>query len=134
MDELMQFLRDRLDEDESVARTAGGGSTDGLRWLDHGSGSGLVSDDAGMVVTHKPSTDDEHAAHIARHDPARVLREVEAKRSILAQYEEAVRGAASDDWLARDTWRPCLRILEPVVRLLVLPYADHPNYQDTWQS
>ncbi|MFE5097418.1 hypothetical protein ACFRCI_45875 [Streptomyces sp. NPDC056638] len=38
----MQFLRDRLNEDESVARTAGGGSTDGLRWLDHGSESGLV--------------------------------------------------------------------------------------------
>ncbi|MFE7614123.1 DUF6221 family protein [Streptomyces sp. NPDC057496] len=132
MDDLMQFLRNRLDEDESVARTAGRGSIDGLRWLDHGPGNGLVSDDTGMVVTHEPDTDGEHAAHIARHDPARVLREVEAKRSILAQYEEAAHGAASDDRLARDTWRPCLRILEPVVRLLVLPYADHADYRDTW--
>ncbi|MFB7213092.1 DUF6221 family protein [Streptomyces sp. NPDC056255] len=137
MDDLMQFLRDRLDEDESVARTAGGGSTDGLRWLDHGSESGLVSDDAGMMVTHKPSTDDEHAAHIARHDPARVLREVEAKRQIIDRHQPGTTEHVDGDVCmvcevrGDGPYYPCA-----TVRLLALPYVDHPDhpdYRDPWR-
>ena len=69
------------------------------------------------------------ARHIARHDPARVLRDVEAKRRILDSYvaefgEDELNGDVGyspEQWLARQT-----------LRLLALPYADHPDYNPQW--
>lgn len=117
---LVQFLRDRLDEDEAVAR----GVTVPLDWHQ---GPGPEDPEwAGdeMVLMwppefHTPYEQDKHwrgltadpaglAAHIARHDPARVLREVEAKRGLLDaaladrhhvsadQYETCPRATAAD--------------------------------------
>lgn len=55
------------------------------------------------------------AGHIARHDPARVLREVEAKRRILALHEE---------------------LNEPhlyeAVQHLAAVWSDHPGYRPEW--
>jgi hypothetical protein len=45
---------------------------------------------AGTIEEMDPSA----AGHIARHDPARVLREVAAKRKIVEQYERSLRTAA----------------------------------------
>ncbi|MEU9318406.1 DUF6221 family protein [Streptomyces sp. NPDC048295] len=133
MDDLMRFLGDRLDEDESVARAAGGRSADGLRWLDHGSGSGLVSDDTGMVVTHNTGVSDQHAAHIAHQDPARTLREVEAKRGLLKRYEEPEASAALPDSFNKLTAGVERAVLLEVFRHLTLPYADHPDYREEWR-
>ncbi|SFY32813.1 DUF6221 family protein [Streptomyces atratus] len=133
MDDLMQFLRDRIDEDESVARAAGGANADGLRWLDHGSGSGLVSDDAGMVVTYDAGVSDQHAAHIAHQDPARALREVEAKRGLLKRYEEPETSAVLPDSSNKLTAGVERTVLLEVFRHLTLPYADHPDYREEWR-
>lgn len=54
------------------------------------------------------------AGHIALHDPARVLREVEAKRLLLA--------------LHRGCDARCY-----VVKVLALPYMDRPGYRDEWR-
>lgn len=62
------------------------------------------------------------ADHIARHDPARALAEVEAKRRIVEGY----RYLAADPELQRQAWTFALRCL-------ALPYADHPDYADEWQ-
>ncbi|MFI5967725.1 DUF6221 family protein [Streptomyces asoensis] len=70
------------------------------------------------------------ALHVALRDPARVLREVEAKRRMLARH---VLSPATGDpelpWDNRDdcqydgeTW-PCDDLLD-----LASPYADHPDY------
>ncbi|MFE5542167.1 DUF6221 family protein [Streptomyces sp. NPDC056492] len=70
------------------------------------------------------------ALHVALYDPARVLREVEAKRRVLARH---VLSPATGDpelpWDNRDdcqydgaTW-PCDDLLD-----LASPYADHPGY------
>ena len=76
------FLRARLDEDEETARDARACAEvkDG-RWFD---GEDEINDDNGLrlaTVNHPFVT-----AHIARHDPARVLREVAVWRRLLLDY------------------------------------------------
>lgn len=61
------------------------------------------------------------AGHIARHDPAKVLRRVRADRLILDHVEASIH--ASGPHLG-DTW---------VLRLLALRYNDHPDYQQEWR-
>lgn len=119
--ELIAFLAARLDEDERVARAAVDFDYGVRDWADDG---------------------DPVNAHIARHDPTRVLREVEAKRRILEQYEasleqskrfrqRAASGVESDaQKLQRSTESIRLLVLLGVVRLLALPYADHPDYRE----
>ena len=70
------------------------------------------------------------AGHIARHDPARVLAEVDAKRRMLAIHhpyvpepDQACLGCAGGI-----VWTDC-----PVLRLLALPYASHPDYRAEWR-
>jgi len=96
-DDLTEFLLARIAEDEAVARAATRGP-----WLYDGGGiyapeertatralfreDVVYDDDCGIgVAAH-------NAAHIARHDPARVLAECKAKRRIM----EGARGAGGD--------------------------------------
>ncbi|MER5277763.1 DUF6221 family protein [Streptomyces sp. NPDC002809] len=112
-DDLVQFLRDRLDEDERIARAAGSG------WYDY---------DPEQQIAFVPPED---SRHIARHDPARVLREVEAGKRMLHAYDVATHGertAPHEDQrdvsgAKVDSWRFALR-------LLALSYAD---YRDDWR-
>lgn len=92
-DDLVQFVRDRLDEDyEAVCRVLGvnvmAAIRDGRsapRWIPS------PKSDAGIWDTnHQPRVKyawPRERDHIIRHDPARVLADVEAKRQILAAYE-----------------------------------------------
>lgn len=79
------------------------------------------------------------ADHIARHDPARVLREVAAKRAILAEHGPSRRDASrcrvctaithtgmghAD---ARRFRAPC-----PTLLFLAAVYSDHPDYRAEW--
>lgn len=59
-------------------------------------------------------------AHQCRHDPARMLAEVEAKRRVVDRYA----------WLREhgDTGDAAW-----VLPLLGLPYADHPDYRPAWR-
>jgi hypothetical protein len=104
---LTEFLAARLDEDEAAARSCA--DNDGnLGWRDspvqaslgdhtiRTTGSRPVArireaDSRGDESVPRILSPDAVAAHITRHDPARVLREVEAKRAILAAHavEEA---------------------------------------------
>lgn len=97
MSELVEFLKARLDEDEQVAKAT---VMDGISfWTAQDSWLGL----AAPVV-----------AHAQRHDPARVLAEVEAKRLQLALHKECDASCY-------------------VVRVLALPYASHPDYREEWR-
>lgn len=58
-------------------------------------------------------------AHIIRHDPARVLREVEAKRKVVDRYA----------WLREHGDTGDARWVLP---LLAAVYADHPDYRPEW--
>ena len=82
------------------------------------------------------------ARHIARHDPARVLREIAAKRAIVAAHHpetpskyghdvlrcavcQTERGVWAEDRHA-DPW-PCLTL-----RHLAAVWSDHPDYRAEW--
>ncbi|WP_406420887.1 DUF6221 family protein [Streptomyces sp. NBC_00842] len=113
MDDLVQFLRDRLDEDARDAEAAGDS------WYGY---------EPEQQIAFVSVAD---ARHIARHDPARVLREVEAKRQLLRIHrryvdepDQACLGCAGGI-----VWETSC----PVVRLLALPYADHPDYREDWR-
>ena len=109
--DLVAFLRARLDEDEAAAKT---GSDPG--WRSDGPYLGWVA--GGIAAQFKWTTD---AAHAARHDPARVLREVAAKRAILDEAESEL----ADD-LAAVMPRDRLRHLAAV-------YSDHADYRPEWK-
>jgi Family of unknown function (DUF6221) len=59
-------------------------------------------------------------------DPDRVLREVEAKRAILAEHD--VRHDPCDAHNASLESIPC-----PTLELLAAVYRDHPDYDPTWK-
>ncbi|WP_326739136.1 DUF6221 family protein [Streptomyces sp. NBC_01022] len=114
MDDLVQFLRARLNEDEQTARAAGDS------WY------GYEPEQQIAFVSV------EDARHIARHGPARALREVEAKRQLLTEYKESAASlAAASAPDMYDVGR--LQGLEIAVRATSLPYADHPDYRGDWR-
>jgi hypothetical protein len=123
MDEFVAWLRSQLDEDEQIARATHPAF---LAWdyddcvmqvRDLGNGNEL----ANVLPRH------EYGVHIAEWDPARVLREIEAKRGLLKRHrfyvpepDQACLGCA-----AGVMWRSC-----PVVRLLIAPYSHRPGYAE----
>ena len=139
---ITKFLTARLDEDEHAARSAGGDHAGGDHWdtmteeTPDGEhiyytvetvGADPVAPVAEMARTRQADRD--RAEHIARHDPARALREIAAKRSLLRAHPfepaegfcaECQRGGAAGIW-------PC-----PTLRHLAAVYAGHPDYQQKW--
>src|SRR5258708_16103557 len=85
---LAKFLEARIAEDKLAALTARIGSGD-REWKAEppGMSEGRIYDSGGEVVVYdEGSPTFAQAQHIARHDPGRVLREVDAKRQILAEH------------------------------------------------
>lgn len=136
MTDIVEFIRARLDEDERIARAAGAGP---WRYRDHPADRALVVDAAGEVVVYDegwPSED--QGRHMARHDPARVLREVAAKWAILAEtlaYEAKIDGE----------WGCCHRAEQiaagqcatkpadvATLRWLASTWSDHADYDQAW--
>ena len=113
VDDLVTWLRAQLDDDERVARAAADYSAE--------RGYSFPTDDSGtynMLAW-------EHEQHATRHDPARVLRQVERDRRLL-DYLVALEGKALDgNWWNLDTDEP--------FKLLALPYADRPGYRPEWK-
>jgi hypothetical protein len=146
---LVEFLRARLDEDEQVARAARS-----QEWQ-HDGRNGLHDLGPAYCTVIRVSSGFSHvqadhvcgsvlfadAQHIVRHDPARVLADVEAKRRIVDEYEATqnplVAERASDGAQfvvdPGERWRWHGRGLETALRLLALPYADHDGYRDEWR-
>jgi len=148
-DALVAFLRARLEDDERVAR----GTRTPPDWH-----QGPVEDpewESNEVVHmwppehHTPYEQDKHwrglttgaelAAHIARQDPARTLREVEAKRQLVGIFEIAVRNEAlPHPQHVQGIYPPAVFIsgyraaLEYTLRCFAALYADHPDYQADW--
>jgi hypothetical protein len=148
-DDLVAFLRVRLDETAAKARAATPGPWEWtpkedvwnqcgptlIRAGHDGEGgreltqvlSGWGHDAWGMEVSEAD------AAHIAHHNPAFVLANVGAQRRFLDQFEQLAGEAASSDYLVRGPARIALSVLEPVLRLHALPYVDHPDYKPEWK-
>jgi hypothetical protein len=135
MDDLIAFLNGRLNEDEAAAKAAAGVA--GPAWKaetywpeDESTTRTCVRSDSGAFLADLYDTPDypDLAAHIARHDPARVLREVEAGRRILGRHGQCGipwGGGLCDE--AGAVYRPC-----PDLRDLLYRWADHPAYRQEW--
>src|SRR6185503_15538866 len=101
------------------------------RWLASPDSSN-ITDEAGILRVRHTWT--REAAHIARHDPARVLREVAALRAILAMaaeqdgYDlpEGVHDGRDPDERERD--EDLAAMLGEVVRIHAAVWSDHPDY------
>ena len=110
-EDLVAFLRARLDEDEQIIRRNLGesGVTDG-----------------GFFPDYRTYTDDDTAAAVdflGQFKPPRMLAEVDAKRALIAETIEP--------YLGFDT--TMARVANQALRLLAPPYADHPSYRPEWR-
>jgi hypothetical protein len=117
---LVEFLQARLAEDELTALAAVDDSPHWRASYDYRD----VKDEHGHYVVQAdpryPSL--EQAAHIARHSPARVLADVEAKRAVIADY---LRLDAAGELLARGR-------VEDILRSLCSVFSEHPDYNTSW--
>jgi hypothetical protein len=147
MDDLVRWLGEQLDEDERIARAAiaAAGEVPGAAKWRFGN---AFTDEGGtywQITTMTPTVGEtgpvelvgsgmsdggahepEIARHAVQHDPARVLREIEAKRDLLRLAERAhdyhetfMNGFAS--------------ALEGTLRLFALAYADRPGFREEWR-
>lgn len=150
MNDLAAWLLDRLDEDEQAAR-----ATSPWPWVSNAEGDevlsarlhdegGLLEEDLTVATGYALSGNQVRAnvAHIARHDPARVLAEVAAKRRIVELHTPTDRTGKHlcpvcvswEIWLTQEPGAglplddaPC-----STLRLLALPYAVQPGYRPEW--
>ncbi|MFI2287543.1 DUF6221 family protein [Streptomyces niveus] len=112
MDDLVAFLRARLDQGEQAAHaTEWCAATRGFNGWD----AQRIDDDTWEVRSHgavlATNLEQGDVEHIARHDPARVLREIQAHRTTVDEYGIAL--------------GVCPRIA--AVR------ADHPDCMEAWR-
>ncbi|MEV6528271.1 DUF6221 family protein [Streptomyces sp. NPDC051639] len=126
-DDLPAFLRVRLDEDAGVARRCGEAGF-AAEWTAHEAAVDFGQGDTGGFPTMI-------ALHVALHDPARALREVEAERRVLDRHtlspaeEDPERpwGERDDCRFDGDLW-PCDDLLD-----LALPYQEHPDFPERYK-
>ncbi|MFJ2676419.1 DUF6221 family protein [Streptomyces sp. NPDC087525] len=112
MNDLVEFLRARLDEDEQAACRVKSS------WRQIGGTGVIVASDGGRAEECANGNWTGVAEHIVRHDPARVLVEVEAQRALI------------DGHAADSHWCP---MGDGLFKVLALPYADHPDYRPEWR-
>ncbi|MCX5537700.1 DUF6221 family protein [Streptomyces sp. NBC_00006] len=146
-DDLVQWLGEQLDEDERVAWAATPGPWQNAPTARHHATASGRSEEAvfasppelgaTVVATTGEAVERRHLAdaeHIAAHDPARVLREIDAKRRIIEQHlslsdrGEMALVCSTCDVRGEQYAYPC-----PTLRLLALPYEDRPGYQEVWR-
>ena len=137
---ITEFLLARIAEDEAAANAANGprwASGDGnisegglyalqdegddgwaIAWFELGTAN--EAEDGSRQLPHWPKMERHthaNSVHAARHDPARVLRECEAKRRIVDDVKSG--------WFDTD--------LDGACKHLAAVYSDHPDYDEAWR-
>jgi len=130
-EDLIAFFNARLNEEWMVAKMATPGA-----W--HATGEDIITRGsdaytAGACIANASGADGEH---IARHDPARALREVEAGRKLLDEYKRYRASAASQTeaygQVGPGTWA-VVRVLYRAIAFAASVHADHPDYRQEWK-
>ncbi|MFD7016168.1 DUF6221 family protein [Streptomyces sp. NPDC059928] len=137
-DPLVQFIRDRLDED-SAAATKAGADAWRLEAIDRSGGAVFASGERPIAeydsnperrhAQNQAAADFHQAAHIVRHNPARSLVNIDAKRQLLGRYEAMESGVLVMTG-AESILSEYRRIILPS---LAEPYAGHPDYREEWR-
>ena len=143
-DELAAFLRARLDEDERFAARLGdrrftlvpidphAGPVDGQQ---RGMVDVVTAEDGSIALFRHPM----FAEHFTRQGPARVLRDIEARRALVFEHADEGGDCRVCARPSNETNELGYAFHEPLpypcrtVRLLALPYADHPDYREEWR-
>jgi hypothetical protein len=117
---IVEFLEARLTEDELTASAAIEEAADwhvlhSYRDIKDGGGHHVVLADSKYPTIGQ-------AAHIARHSPARVLRQCEAARQVIAEF---LRLDALGDLPGRTA-------IESALKQLAAVHCDHPDFDPTW--
>jgi hypothetical protein len=117
---VVEFLEARLAEDELTAHAATDAAPDWRTYYDYRDVKDVDGHFVVQADSRHPTT--AQAAHIARHSPARALRECEAKRAIIA------------DLLRRDALGdlPGRTAVEDTLKALSTVYSHHPDYDPAW--
>jgi len=133
MDELIAFVAARLDEDEAAAKAA----AEQARYDEWDAVGDRTDDEIGrsnwrvvgvaLMETHPGAM--ASAQHIARHDPARVLRDVAADRKLLAEWQKAEARSAGDDDRGYAGVADGLRL---AVKIRAERFDCHPDYRQEW--
>jgi hypothetical protein len=129
MDDLTAFITARLDEDEAIAKAAAN-----RHWLTDDNIITLHPEHDGDGFMSWPTRAD--AQHAANHDPARVLREVAAKRAVLAWYADALDASKLfKEKLGTGThMATAAESYLNVMRGYAAVWSDHPDYKQEWET
>lgn len=150
---IVEFLEARIAEDEAVAKAAlhhprtynkatqdfDQTGTDNGSW--HTSSfcdpyDQRMVEGVGITIYDEGGHTAEQAEHIARHDPARILREVAAKRAVMIAADDATsydmtvegdRGVGSRNMI-EDPY-----VGDVILRALACAYSDHPDFNEEWR-
>lgn len=116
-----QFITDRLAEDERLAQEADSGDGE---WFFDDRFDRVETSDENVYTLH-------HVEHMARHNPARVLRDIQAWRAMMRavlEYEGELDHLTES---APPDQRSTLDHL-PALRAIAAIWSDHPDYQAEW--
>ncbi|MFG1921067.1 DUF6221 family protein [Cryptosporangium sp. NPDC048952] len=137
--QLVAFLRARFDEIEEIAQVAGGYGKHEI-WTVCATGESPEDDDPGAWAwvetnpNHPNAPEDgmDPCPHMARHNPANVLRDLDAKRRIMDRAVEAITFSTlcgnGKDLLAGSALAHT-----HTLRALALPFDDHKDYDVVWR-
>lgn len=117
MNELVEWLRGQLADDEKTARAATPGP-----WSARFQDTGAVVDPGVAFDREEGGVGWEDAVHIARHDPAAVLADIDAKRAVLDLLN-----------LTAGPHDPATGVLNEVVHALARAYRHKPGWKSSWE-
>lgn len=123
---IVEFVEARLADDEATARAVQDNSApfNGQWYNDEGHALRTANDWVLAYEHHGKTFAPGLLDHIARHDPARGLREIQAKRAVLDVYTLAHEShdVLGDGFVA----------LDKAVRALAAIWSDHDEYRAEW--
>jgi hypothetical protein len=126
---VIAFLEARIDEDEAALRAIEDSSEPWRgQWVGDEMNFSLRTRNGwslARAVTVEGGFPPGVLAHIARHDPARVLREVEAKRAILDEHAQIPGDGVNFTFAEQNR-------AEDILLALAAVYSDHPDYDSAW--
>lgn len=148
MTEMIAWLRAQLDAEERIAREP---TAPNWHYSPPLGGDGYLdfegSFEVGEQEVETRGFDPDDLAHIADHDPARVLRQVQAHRAILDEHQPAEgwahgpgtnmdRGQVCGTCAGTDRFEDLVGVTFPcaTLRLIASIYSDRDGYRQEWSA
>lgn len=128
-DDLARFLRARFNEEAALAHAANSGP-----WRVNDKSDEVIAVDGAVVANGLALSGRQlraATAHIAHNDPPSILFEVDIKRRLADRAAETWEWAIDEEGTVAG---PAATLANDVLRILALPYSDHPNFREEWRA